>query len=138
MTLEDDLWYHGRDVDPVFDADRPAFFATSREDVEMWAARGGVVLTARLAVTNPAREEVLLTLAEEMGLPDVFDEDFSDFPDVSSYLYEPRVRRRLEELGYDAYRGEDGYLFVTVVWNPDLIQTVSLEPWDRPGTGIAP
>lgn len=125
MTLEDDLWYQ-----PVFDADRPAFFATSREDVEMWAARGGVVLTARLAVTNPAREEVLLTLAEELGLPDVFDEDF--------VLYEPRVRRRLEELGYDAYRGEDGYLFVTVVWNPDLIQTVSLEPWDKPGTGITP
>lgn len=55
MTLEDELWYHDWDADPVFDADRPAFFATSREDVEMWAARGGVVLSAARTAISSSR-----------------------------------------------------------------------------------
>jgi hypothetical protein len=127
--VTEDLWFHGRDQDPVFNEDQPAFFAAERDDVEMWAGRGGVVLTAKLAVVKPAGEEALMRIAEEMGLEDVFDEEYSDFPDVSSYLYDERVRRRLEEEGYDSYRGEDGYLYVTVVWNPDLIERISLEPY---------
>jgi hypothetical protein len=136
--MTDEFWFHGRDQDPVFDEDRPAFFATERDDVEMWAARGGVVLTAKLAVVKPVGEEVLMRIAEDMGLENVFDEAFSDFPDVSTYLYDERVRRRLEEEGYDSYQGEDGYLFVTVVWNPSLIERISLEPWDAADTAPAP
>jgi hypothetical protein len=128
----EELWFHGRDRDPVFNEDQPAFFAAERNDVEMWAGRGGVVLTAKLAVVKPAGETVLMRIAKELGLEDVFDDEFSDFPDVSTYLYDERVRHRLEQEGYDSYRGEDGYLFVTVVWNPGLIERVSLEPWGAP------
>lgn len=89
----------------------------------------------QLDVRNPIDGIALRDLALEMGLEDVFDEGFSDFPDVSSYLYNERVRRKLEELGYDSYRGEDGYLWVTVVWDPDRIRVLSHCPYGVSNTG---
>lgn len=126
MTSEgDETWFHGRRAEiPVFSPDRPAFFASSLEDVSMWAGRGGYVAEAELEVRNPIDDSQLRAIALGMGLEDVYSEGFADFPDVSSYLYNPRIRRKLEELGFDAYRGEDGYLFVTVVWNPAQIRIV--------------
>lgn len=132
--MSEEIWFHGRSEEPTFDDDRPAFFAPERTDVEMWAS-GGVVLSARLSNVKPAGETALMRIAEELGLQNVFDEKFTDFPDVSTYLYDERVRRRLEEEGFDSYEGEDGYLWVTVVWNPALIEAVSVDPWDEPNPG---
>lgn len=121
-------WFHGRPEEGVaFDADRPAFFASERDGVELFAGEEGFVTTVRIKSIKPASEQVLLELADELGLPDVYGEDFTDFPDVSSHLERPEMRRRLDELGYDSYVGEDGYLYVAVVWNPSLIDVVSLD-----------
>lgn len=130
--VESDIWYHGRREALPFNRDRPTFFADKRDDVELWAS-DGVVVTARINTIKPAYEDKLLQLADELGLEDVFSED-SEFPDVSTYLYDERVRRRLDEEGYDSYRGEDGFLYVTVVWNPDLIEVLSIDPWNAPAT----
>lgn len=47
---------------------------------------------------------------------------------MSSYLEYPQMRRKLEELGYDSYVGEDGYLYAAVVWDPELIAMVTVGP----------
>lgn len=130
--VESDIWYHGRREELPFQGGRPIFFADKRDDVELWA-NDGVVVTARINTKKPAFEDKLLKLAEELGLDDVFSDD-SEFPDVSTYLYDERVRQRLDEEGYDCYRGEDGFLYVTVVWNPDLIEVLSIDPWNAPAT----
>jgi hypothetical protein len=72
-----------------------------------------------------------MEIAAELGLPDVFSEDFTDFPDVSTYLEDPQVRRKLEERGFDSYVGEDGYLYVAVVWNPELIRKLTVSPFNE-------
>ena len=124
-------WFHARSV-PVesFGADQPAFFAERLEDLEMWG-EGGHVVEAEIRCDHPVRDLQLHEIALGLGLPDVFDPDFSEFPDVSSYLYDRRVRRILDERGFDGFAGEDGYLFVTVVWNPDQIAVLSHRPFDE-------
>jgi hypothetical protein len=124
------VWYHGRPgVEMDFDPDRPAFFSCEREGVEFFAGTDGFVLEAELLATSPCRENHLTEIAAELGLPDVFGDDFTDFPDVSSYLENPMVRRKLEEKGFDSYVGEDGYLYAAVVWNPDLIRKLTVSPF---------
>lgn len=126
------VWFHGRSAsEMVFDDDRPAFFAHEREGVEFFAGREGFVLEAELMSVSPCRENHLMEIAAELGLPDVFSEDFTDFPDVSTYLEYPQVRRKLEERGFDSYVGEDGYLYVAVVWNPDLIRKMTVSPFNE-------
>ncbi len=128
-----EAWFHAR-KDPIeyFSPDTLAFFTDNDEDLSLWAGRSGYVVTADLQTDNPIGDLALHKLALEMGLEDCFDGEFSDFPDVSSYLYNPEVRRRLEELGFDSYQGEDGYLWVTVVWNPEQIRILSHEPYVLP------
>ena len=124
------IWFHGRQSENMaFDIDRPAFFTCEREGVEMFSGRQGFVLEAELLATHPCRETDLLTIASELGLPDVFSDDYTDFPDVSTYLENPDVRRELEKRGFDGYVGEDGYLYVVIVWDPDLIKTISVNPF---------
>lgn len=124
------VWYHGRPVAEMdFEQDRPAFFSCEREGVEMFARRDGFVLEAEILSVSPCRENDLMAIARELGLPDVYDEDFTDFPDVSTYLEDPRVRRILEARGFDSYVGEDGYLYVAVVWEPDLIRKMTVGPF---------
>ena len=128
--LAEGTWYHGRkDADMEFEADRPAFFSADRDGVELFSGRDGHVLEAEIMSVSPCREEHLLAIAEALGLPDVYDEEFSDFPDVSTYLEYPEVRRVLESRGFDSYVGEDGYLWVCVVWNPELIRKVAVGPF---------
>ena len=125
-------WFHGRsEPDMIFDEDRPAFFSHEREGVEFFAGSEGFVLEAELLSVSPCRENHLMEIAAELGLPDVFSEDFTDFPDVSTYLEYPQVRRKLEERGFDSYVGEDGYLYVAVVWNPDLIRKLTVSPFNE-------
>lgn len=124
-------WFHGRNNSGcVFDPDRPAFFAHERDGVEMFAGRSGMVTTARIISHRPATEDVLTKFATELSLPDVYGEDFTDFPDVSSYLEYPEMRRMLEDNGYDSYVGEDGYLYVAVVWDPSRIEIISTDPFN--------
>ncbi|NTF17327.1 hypothetical protein G6L37_02625 [Agrobacterium rubi] len=126
------MWYHGRPEETMeFDEDRPAFFSHEREPIGFFAGADGYVLEAEIMSSSPCGETDLMAIAKELGLPDVFDEDFSDFPDVSTYLENPLVRRRLEEMGFDSYAGEDGYLYVAVVWNPDLIRKISVSPFSE-------
>ncbi len=126
------MWFHGRpDTEMGFDGDRPAFFSWEREGVEMFAGRNGFVLEAELLSASPCGEQDLMTIARELGLPDVFDPDFTDFPDVSTYLFDARVRRMLEHRGFDSYVGEDGYLYVAVVWNPELIRKLTVSPFSE-------
>lgn len=133
-----DMWYHARKIPIVgFSDDTPAFFTDNNDDLTLWAGTDGYVVTAELAVSRPVGEAELHRIALELGCDDCFDPDFADFPDVSSYLYDARVRRRLEELGYDGYRGEDGYLWVTVVWNPAAIRITSHETYAPPAKMIA-
>lgn len=128
-----ETWFHAR-KDPIthFSPDTPAFFTDNDDDLSLWSGKDGFVVTADIKLANPIGDLALHKLALEMGLEDCFDEEFSDFPDVSTYLYNPDVRRRLEALGHDSYQGEDGYLWVTVVWDPNLISILSHEPYLHP------
>lgn len=125
-----ETWYHAR-KEPIeaFAPDTLAFFTVNDDDLSLWAGKSGYVVTADLLISNPIGDLALHKLALEMGLEDCYDEAFSDFPDVSSYLYNPDVRRRLENMGYDGYEGEDGYLWVAVVWNPEQIRILSHEEY---------
>lgn len=133
-----DTWYHAR-CEPItsFSADRPAFFTDNDDDLSLWSGKEGFVVKADLRIANPIGDIELHKLALEMGLEDCFNGEFSEFPDVSSYLYNPDVRRRLESLGYDGYQGEDGYLWVSVVWNPAQISVLTHEPYIHPAQRAA-
>ena len=75
-----DYWYHARETDNFsFDQDRPAFFSADCEDLSLWTGKDGYVATAVLDVTNPVDDLELRKIALDIGLEDVFSEDFEDF-----------------------------------------------------------
>lgn len=132
-----EIWYHGRVHEIAgFDPDRPAFFAKLREEVEPFVGPHGYVVEARITVHRPIDGDALLKLAEEMGLEDVYAEDYDGFPGPSDHLYDSRMRRRLEQLGYDAFMDNDGYISAIVVWDPSKIEILSQEPFEAPSPAM--
>jgi hypothetical protein len=140
-TVQDQRWYHGTDhADMRFRPDQPAFFAASPKDAKSFAGKDGYIIEARLDVRRPIDEDRLLNVGVALGIVkdagELFSADYSDFPDVSSFLDHARVRRHLEQLGYDGYWGTDGYFEAAVVWNPDLIHVIRTVPVnEHPGVG---
>ena len=130
IVVSDSTWHHGRPDESVgFDPDRPAFFASDQEDCGFFAGDLGHQIEARLRIDNPIDEGALLKLAAEMGLEDVYAEDFDGFPGATTHLFDSRVRRRLEDLGYDGYVDIDGYILAAVVWDPSRIEIVGHRAW---------
>lgn len=129
----DRVWYHGTDQQSVqFAPDRPVFFAAAYRDAASFAGDNGFIVSARLTCKQPINEDDLLKVGVKLGLirdaGDLFSADYDDFPDVSSFLSHAKVRRYLEQLGYDAYWGTDGYFEAVVVWHPNLIQIDDISP----------
>lgn len=131
--ISDQSWYHGTDRrDVQFAPDRLVFFAADPKHAASFAGRPGFLVKARLSCQHPINEDDLLQVGVTLGIirhaGDLFSADYPDFPDVSSFLSHAKVRRYLEQRGYDAYWGTDGYFEAVVVWNPELIRIESVTP----------
>lgn len=123
-------WFHGRPPESLaFEEDRPAFFAMLREETEQFAGPNGFVIEARITFTKPIDETALLHLADDLGMEDVLDEEYDGFPGGSDHLFDSRMRRKLDELGYDAYLDYDGPIYTVIVWNPAQIEIVDHRPF---------
>jgi argonaute-like protein implicated in RNA metabolism and viral defense len=52
----------------IFHRDRPAFFSSERDGVEIFAKRDGFVMEAEILAVSPFREDTLLRIAADIGL----------------------------------------------------------------------
>lgn len=126
-------WFHGRRASDLrFEGDRPAFFAAERDQVEQFSGPYGHVIEARIKIERPIDENRLLSIGDEMGLEDVLHEDYDGFPGASDYLFDSRMRRNLEQLGYDGYIDFDGPIYAAIVWNPAQIEIIDHRPFRAP------
>ena len=98
----------------------PTFFTTSPYAATWYAGeRGGIFNTAELTINNPADLETLQKTAEDLGrAKDLMNQPHTeDKPNpykmvlenenVFDWVYDEKVRERLQEMGYDGVAGWD-------------------------------